>query len=269
MANLCPAITDPNNSGTCITCKYYRRGQCTSPDMEILRQDNKGGYELTYPLMVLIERVRKICMLSTMEVLQFLEDKYRVKIARTSIFDYEKLGMLSKVEKVGHGDRKGVKTYWETKTPLKIRYMIRLKEMGLTIKEMAEFNDILYNLKDEIKQFATFVDDRDSRIVWSAGSGVDPVKLSKFNTFVLFMGALEAGIEDYNMQYRGGMPDIKISDDPKESSVTVIYLEDNLKNGYMVQFKKDKVKAARLDLGKKKSKENRKNSTADKKREKT
>ena len=238
--------------------------------MEILRQDNKGGYEPAYPLLKLMERVRKICMLSTMEVLQFLEDKYRVKIARTSIFDYEKLGMLSKVEKVGHGDRKGVKTYWETNTPLKIRYMIKLKEMGLTIKEMAEFNDILYNLKDELRQFATFVDDKDSRMVWPARPGIDPVKLSKFNTFVLFMGALEAGIEDYNLQYRGGMPDIKVADnDTQDSSVTVTYLKDNLKNGYMVLFKKDKVKAASLDLGNKGSKESKKNLTADKKKKKT
>jgi len=72
------------------------------------------------------------------------------------------------------------------------------------------------------------------------------------------------------MQYRGGMPDIKVADDdPENSSVKVTYLEDNLKKGYMVVFKKDKVKAARLDLGKKKSKENQKNSTAGKKREKT
>jgi hypothetical protein len=147
--------------------------------------------------------------------------------------------------------------------------MVKLKGMGITIKEMAEFNDILYNLKYELRQFATFIDDRDSRMMWPAYSGVDPVKLSKFNTFVLFMGALEAGIEDYNLQYRGGMPDIKVpEDDPEKSQVTVTYLKDDLKSGYMVLFKKDGVKVNSLDPGNKEPKKSQKNSTTDKKQKK-
>lgn len=243
MANLCPVRRNSRDLSSCVLCSFYRRGICAAPEVNILRQTGSGGYELYYPLKKLLESVVKSYMLSTIEVIKELARKYRLDIARTSIFDYEKLGILEKVKKVGHGDRKGVKTYWKAKTPLKIYYMAKLKEMGLTLKEMARFHDMLYNLKDELKYFSMYVDDKDAGVIWPVYNEVDPVKLSKFNTFLLFMGAFEASIENYNFQYRGGIPKIEISEeDPRNNSVSLSYLEENFDRHYIVLFTKEGVK---------------------------
>jgi hypothetical protein len=180
-------------------------------------------------------------MLSTVQVVETLQKEYGIKISRTIIFDYQRFGLLEKVSKIGQGNKKGVKTFWDDRVPLKLFYINRIKEYGLTMKEIIEFHDQLYNLKNDLKYYEMFVDDRDSNYTWPVYPE-NSIKASKFNLFLLFITAYEAGLKNYNMDLRGGIPEIEIyENEPEKNSVLVSFIEEDFSKQTIVLFKKDGV----------------------------
>lgn len=234
-------LPDPSNS--CILCNNYRKGICASPEIEIFRQTNNNSYELYYPYKRIIKKVAKALMLSTVEVLEILQKEYSIKIPRTTIFDFQRYGLLKKENKIGLGDKKGVKTYWDVRVPLKLFYINRIKEYGLTIKEIIKFHDQLYNLRDDLKYYEMYVDDHQSDVIWPVYEKANPIETSKFNTFLLFIAAYEAGLKNYNLDLRGGIPEIEIfENEPEKNNVLVAFLEKDFHKDTIVLFKKGEVK---------------------------
>ena len=148
----------------CTFCRLYRKGTCQGMlEANLLRQTSDGRYELYYPLRIFLERIAKVYMLSTNEVIEKLLDEYGLKIDRTLIFKYEREGLLEKKEKIGSGRARGVRTYWDDRTPRKISIIKAALKMNTDLKYIKMFHDLLYRWKHlELLKFCQEVKKTDS-----------------------------------------------------------------------------------------------------------
>lgn len=138
---------------TCLTCIYYKKGKCSPPGHDILRQ-TENGYELYYPLLKVVRRVANFLGISTNDVIKILEKKYGIKIGRTTLLKYHKIGLLNQVQKIGRGRAKGVYSLWENETPLKFHLIDHLKRRGISLEEFRKFQDIAQLKKpQELKKY--------------------------------------------------------------------------------------------------------------------
>ena len=137
----------------CLRCDLHRKGQCSPIENDLYRQTG-NGYELYYPIQKIIRKVASYLGISTKDVIEILEKRYKLKIGRTTILKYQKMGLLNQVEKIGRGKAKGVYSIWDDETPLKFYFINHLKNKGITLNEFKKYQDIVQIKKpQELKKY--------------------------------------------------------------------------------------------------------------------
>ncbi|MDD5601322.1 MAG: hypothetical protein PHC87_06205 [Actinomycetota bacterium] len=114
-----------------------------------LQRQTENGYELSYPLQQLINKIGGFLMISTTDILKFLFQEYNLKIDQSLLFKYEKMGLVEKEQKINYGKAGGVKTYWKNSAKY-LPYYIKQLLAFCTLQEISEFRNLLYNF-DELK----------------------------------------------------------------------------------------------------------------------
>ena len=204
---------------TCLRCIRYKKGECSPPGHDILRQ-TENGYELYYPIQRVIKGVANSLAISTKKVIEALEKKYGIKIARTTLLKYQKMGLFKKAVKISRGKAKGVYSSWEDETPLKFYFINRLKNKGITLNEFKKYQDIVQIRKpQELKKYAggpliliAYADDVETRI-----------DIKKFFTVLAHLAAVKLKVENPS-QYN---PKVVLDEnDLDKSSIEVILVKE-------------------------------------------
>jgi len=214
----CTKLGKSINTITCLNCILYKRDKCTPPGHDILRQ-TEYGYEIYYPLYKTLRKVANLLGITTKDLISILEKKYEIKIGRTTLLKYHKIGLLNQVQKISRGRAMGVYSLWENDTPQKFRLIDNLKRKGVTLEQFKKYEDIA-QLKNpqELRKYKfgpasafAYGDDETTAL-----------DIIKFFMVIAGLAALKLKLEKPS-KYE---PKVIIEDDPAKSRIEIVLINE-------------------------------------------
>lgn len=137
---------------------------------------------------------RRILVISTKEIMEYLKRKYNLEIDQSLLFQYAKKGLIPKGKKIGQGKSKGVQTFWEDSVKY-LPYYIKQLLVYCKLQEISKYKNLVYNF-DELEIAEVFP--RKEQLE------EDPKKFErqKFQNVIVAYACAEAGHE-YGLEIRG------------------------------------------------------------------
>ena len=230
-----------------------KKGRCSGSLESNLCRQYSSGYELYYPVQKFINKLANTLMISTQDVLKVLLEEYGTKIDRTVLFKYNSKGLIKKEQKIARGRGKGVKTYWDDNTPLKIFAIKKIISQGLTLDEVIKYHDILYKfenvqLLEYYRPKAAIINDKIFKIDSKESIlSLPSLEVAKFHIATYYFAVCEADLKHAFEKpinpslYLGYIVDIGYDrDDPGRSFVEAyIYNKDRTNWEKKVVFRKE------------------------------